>query len=71
MQPDHTQGVVLLYRISSVMEKLQVCRATVYRMVKRGELEMVHFGPKASRITAESVHRLISVGSNSNLLARK
>jgi excisionase family DNA binding protein len=51
-----------LYRISSVMKKLDVCRATVYRMAARGELEIVKIGQRATRVTAESIDRAISAG---------
>ena len=51
-----------LYRISSVMKKLDVCRATVYRMAARGELELVKIGQRATRVTAESIERAISAG---------
>jgi excisionase family DNA binding protein len=51
-----------LYRISSVMKKLDVCRATVYRMAARGELEFVKIGQRATRVTAESIDRAIAAG---------
>ena len=50
------------YRISSVMKKLDVCRATVYRMAARSELELVKIGQRATRVTAESIDRAISAG---------
>lgn len=49
-----------LYRISSVMSLLEVSHATVYRMVGRGELELVRLSARSSRITAESVAKVIS-----------
>lgn len=51
----------VLYRVSSVMKKLDVCRATIYRMVARGELDLVKIGT-ATRITSESIDRVISAG---------
>lgn len=50
----------LLYRISTVMALLQISHATVYRMVARGELEVVKLSTRASRITASSVARVLS-----------
>lgn len=50
----------LLYKISSAMAKLEVSRATIYRMVERGELDLIKISVGASRITSASVARLIS-----------
>ena len=44
--------IPLLYKISSVMELLQVSHATVYRMVANGELKLVKLSSRASRMTA-------------------
>lgn len=51
-----------LYRVSSAMKKLDVCRATIYRMASRGELELVKIGARATRVTAESIQRAIDAG---------
>jgi hypothetical protein len=51
-----------LYKVSTVMKKLDVCCATIYRMAARGELELVRIGQRATRITAESTDRAISAG---------
>jgi len=58
MQPDKASTTQLLYRVSNVMKMLDVSRSTLYRMVDRGELELIHLTPTSSRITAASVHRL-------------
>lgn len=50
----------LLYRISSVMALLEVSHATVYRMVGRGELELVRLGARSSRITSQSVAKVVA-----------
>jgi excisionase family DNA binding protein len=50
-----------LYKITTVMKMLDVCRATVYRLIERGQLEKVKIGT-ATRITGASVERLITVG---------
>jgi len=50
-----------LYRVSNAMKLLDVCRATIYRMVSRGELELVKVG-RGTRITSASINRLISGG---------
>jgi excisionase family DNA binding protein len=52
----------LIYRISIAMEKLGVSRATIYRLIGRGELKIVRFGKKASGVTAESVQAFIQRG---------
>lgn len=44
-----------LYKISSAMERLEVSRATLYRMVARGQLVLVKISIGASRITSESL----------------
>lgn len=48
----------LLYRISVVMRQLAVSRTTIYRMVSRGELEMVKISARSSRITSASVAKV-------------
>jgi predicted DNA-binding transcriptional regulator AlpA len=50
----------MLYRISSVMVLLEVSHATVYRMVGREELELVRLSMRASRITSDSVDKIIA-----------
>lgn len=50
----------MLYRISSVMALLEVSHATVYRMIGRGELELVRISARSSRITSESVARVVA-----------
>jgi hypothetical protein len=40
-----------LYRIGDVMALLQVSHATIYRMVAKGELELVKLSSRTSRIT--------------------
>jgi len=49
----------LLYKISNVMTLLDISRATVYRMIARGELALVKIGASSSRITSESVHSIL------------
>lgn len=51
-----------LYKVSSAMKRLDVCRATIYRMASRGELELVKIGQRATRVTAESIERAIAAG---------
>lgn len=45
----------LIYKISIAMQKLSVSRATIYRLVSKGDLTLVKIGA-ASGITAESVN---------------
>ena len=49
----------LLYKISSVMELLQVSHATIYRQVANGQLKLVKLSSRASRITPDSVAELL------------
>lgn len=51
-----------LYKVTSAMKRLDVCRATIYRMANRGELELVKLGERATRVTAESIERAIAAG---------
>lgn len=53
-----------LYKVSSAMKKLDVCRATIYRLISRGELEMVKIG-STTRITSTSIERLVAGKSKS------
>lgn len=50
-----------LYKISSAMKRLDVSRATIYRLAGRGELEMVKIG-SCTRVTGESLDRVIAAG---------
>jgi predicted site-specific integrase-resolvase len=54
-----TREPPLLYKISSVMDLLQISHATVYRLVASGELKLVKLSTRASRITSESVSNLL------------
>ena len=44
------------------MKKLDVCRATIYRMASRGELDLVKMSERATRVTADSIQRAIDAG---------
>jgi hypothetical protein len=52
-----------LYKVTSAMKKLDVCRATIYRMAARGELVLVKISERATRVTADSIERAIEAGS--------
>lgn len=54
-----------LYKVSSAMKRLDVCRATIYRMIGRGELDLVKVG-RATRITSASLDRVINAGRVKN-----
>ena len=51
-----------LYKVTSAMKRLDVCRATIYRMAHRGELELVKLSERATRVTADSIERAIAAG---------
>lgn len=46
----------LAYQINHAAAKLDVSRATIYRLVKDKHLTLVKVGKRASRITAQSIH---------------
>ena len=48
----------LIYKISVAMAKLSVSRATIYRLVSKGDLKLVKIGA-ASGITAESINAFV------------
>lgn len=48
-----------LYRVADVMRRLGVCRATVYRLIREGRLELVKIGARASGVTGKSLIALI------------
>jgi excisionase family DNA binding protein len=54
--------VQALLRVRQVAEALGVCRATVYALVERGELERVWVGD-SMRIPAASLAKLVAKGS--------
>lgn len=49
----------LLCKITSAMTQLAVSRATIYRMVATGQLDLVRISTHSSRITSDSIQRLI------------
>jgi predicted DNA-binding transcriptional regulator AlpA len=59
-EPDTKARAPMLYRISSVMILLEVSHATIYRMVGRGELELVRLSARSSRITSDSVAKVVA-----------
>lgn len=52
----------LVYRIKVALMHLGVSRTTLYQLVNAGELKLVKVGPRASAITAESLHSFLSKG---------
>ena len=53
----------LVYTINEAAELLRVHRATVYRLIAEGKLERVYIGPKAPRVTRESLVALVENAS--------
>lgn len=49
----------MLYRIQEAMRLLSVSRATIYRMIQRGDLVAIKLGA-ATRITADSIEKVVS-----------
>ncbi|MBV9171990.1 MAG: helix-turn-helix domain-containing protein [Chloroflexi bacterium] len=56
--PDPTDQQLLL-RMDAAAERLAVSRATLYRLIGRGELEVVHIGT-AVRVPASALERWVS-----------
>ncbi len=50
----------MVYRINTATQKLGVSRATIYRLVKAGELTLIKISDRASGITEESMNRHIA-----------
>ena len=69
-QPATVKEAPLLYKISSVMDLLQISHATVYRVVASGELTLVKLSNRASRITSESVSNLLGRQSAGSVKVR-
>ena len=49
-----------IYRINCAKDTLGVSRATIYRLIKTGDLQLVKISPRASGITTESLDKLIA-----------
>lgn len=49
-----------IYRINTATKKLGVSRATIYRLVKTGNLTLVKISDRASGITEESLNQYIA-----------
>lgn len=45
------------FRIGELAEKIGVCRTTIWRSVKRGDIRTVHVGPTAI-ITVDELRRI-------------
>lgn len=55
-----TERIPMLYKITSVMALLEISHATVYRMVAKGQLDLIRLSSRASRITSASVARVLA-----------
>ena len=53
----------LAYRVKNVEQLLRVSRATIYRLVSAGDLDLVKLGPRASAVTRESITRYAAARS--------
>jgi excisionase family DNA binding protein len=60
VSPRGTCASALLYRIEpDTTEALGLSRSKVYHLIADGELETVHLGPRAVRVTTASIHAYI------------
>ncbi|TAM08301.1 MAG: DNA-binding protein [Paraburkholderia sp.] len=57
---EHLVRAGALYRVSDVAQKLGVSKATVYGLVRRGELELMKIGLRASCVPGESIAAFIA-----------
>lgn len=57
MRPQQYEPVDLM-SVEEVAAKLKVCKATVYKMVRKGQIEAVHLG-RLVRITPEGYKQLL------------
>lgn len=53
----------LIYRINAAVEQMGISRATLYRLVKAGDLDLVKISIRASGITRESINRHLKNGT--------
>lgn len=53
----------LVYRLGQAADLLGISKVTLWRRIKDGTLTPVKIGPRASGVTAESVHRLVGGAS--------
>lgn len=56
----------LIYRINAAVQQMGISRATLYRMVKAGDLELVKISIRASGITRESINRHLKTGTHNS-----
>lgn len=56
--PERRAETCELMEVDEVAAKLKVCKATVYKMVRNGEIEAVHIG-RLVRITPEGYRQLL------------
>lgn len=59
LKVDRTTVRPLLYKVSTVMEMLDISRTTVYRLIAKGDLKLIKIGISGSRITSASVHGIL------------
>lgn len=53
----------ILYRINDATKQLGISRATLYRMVNAGDLELVKISIRASGITSASINKHLGRGN--------
>lgn len=58
-ETSRTQPARTAYSVREVAEQLGVCQATIWRALRRGELEGILFGGRRL-ITARSVEKLVA-----------
>lgn len=53
----------ILLKPAEVCERLNISPVTMHKLIKNGDLRAVRFGPKSTRVYADSVERLIEKGA--------
>lgn len=79
-EPTESPSLPILMTEKEVIEHLRICKATLWKLVKAGDLDVIRFPPRASRFERSAVERLIekyrnapshTAASNSIRAARK
>lgn len=54
----------LLLSVRQVAESLKISRVTIYKLAKKGQLRLVKFGNRCTRVPLEEVLRLAESGAS-------
>ena len=60
MSNEITRSLPLLVKIPDTARELSTSISSIYELVEAGKLDLVKLGPKSSRITGESILRVLA-----------